>query len=665
MNHNLRRPSGAAALGLALAFSLTFLPAFSLTAVASEAEARSDAVVVSATRYPETDPNIPANITVITREDIKRTPAVTLLDVLKNETGLEFRPFYGPLGIDGVVDMRGFGETAGANVLILVDGQRLNPIDSGSINWSVVPLESVQRVEVIRGSGAVLFGDRASGGVINIITDKSGAPRAWASATVGDYGYRGADAFKSGSKDGAFYSLSGHYAATRGYRQNSQQDEQSLGGSTGTRTSFGQAFIDFSAFENSNGFPGALTKSQFDANPRLSTTLNTFGSRSGYRVRPGVVSDLTDNLKLEAELGFDNENQRFRMPGFASDRERTNVSVTPRLRWLHRLGSLPSQTVTGVDFYRGDIGSNTFSDFSGSNRQTADQTSSAVYAQNITDLTGSLHATTGLRHQQMKQKAADLGANLAEGTTRSLNAYDLGLSYDLNRAARVYGKAGRTFRFPNTDELFGFDPLTFNTIFRGDLLPQSGPLRELGAKWSNAAMLVQGSLYQLDLKNEINLNTTNFNNENFPETRRRGVELEGRWNVSSSVQTRLGYSRTEAKFTAGAFSGRTVPLVPHYKASASISWNTGRSGTYGAALNQVGARYFGGDLNNANEKLGGYLTADLQASWNLRPWIITARLMNAVNQKYAALGFLSGAGTPAYYPADGRTALVTAHYEFR
>ena len=131
------------------------------------------------------------------------------------------------------------------------------------------------------------------------------------------------------------------------------------------------------------------------------------------------------------------------------------------------------------------------------------------------------------------------------------------------------------------------------------------------------------------------------------------------------MQTRLGYSRTDARFTAGTFSGKTVPLVPAYKTSASISWNTGPAGTYGAAINQVGARYFSGDLNNGNDKLGGYLTADLQASWNLRPWTITARLMNAFNQKYAPFGVLSAAGAPAYYPADGRTAFVTAHYDFR
>ena len=78
------------------------------------------------------------------------------------------------MGIDATIDLRGFGDTANSNTLILLDGQRLNPIDSGSISWSTIPLANIERIEIIRGAGTVLYGDRATGGVINIITDKSG-----------------------------------------------------------------------------------------------------------------------------------------------------------------------------------------------------------------------------------------------------------------------------------------------------------------------------------------------------------------------------------------------------------------------------------------------------------------------------------------------------------
>jgi iron complex outermembrane receptor protein len=155
------------------------------TSIHAQDNRDQDAVVVTANRFPQSDPGIPANLTVITREEIRRTPATSLLDVLKNQAGVHITPLYGPLGLDATLDLRGFGDAATSNTLILLDGQRLNPVSSDGINWSVIPLQNVERIEIIRGSGAVLFGDRASGGVVNIITDKSAKQRASAAATLG------------------------------------------------------------------------------------------------------------------------------------------------------------------------------------------------------------------------------------------------------------------------------------------------------------------------------------------------------------------------------------------------------------------------------------------------------------------------------------------------
>jgi iron complex outermembrane receptor protein len=141
------------------------------------------AVIVTATRFADTDPRIPANISVITKRDIAEMPSATLPDILKARAGIDVRSVSGSLGIDATADLRGFGDTAASNTLILVDGQRINPIDMGSISWSAIPLAGVQRIEIIRGSGTILYGDRASGGVINIITDKTGTPAVAAKPT--------------------------------------------------------------------------------------------------------------------------------------------------------------------------------------------------------------------------------------------------------------------------------------------------------------------------------------------------------------------------------------------------------------------------------------------------------------------------------------------------
>lgn len=646
------------------AVCLAAFAAFSLP-VHSQTE---DSVVVTATRFPRTDPNIPANVTVITRDDIRRLPAVSLADVFKGQTGLEMRPLYGPLGIDATLDMRGFGDAAIANTLILLDGQRLNSVSSDGINWNAIPLESIQRIEIIRGSGTVLYGDRASGGVVNIITDKSGKPRASAAVSLGSFGYRSADASIAGG-DGAggglYYTLTGHYAATDGYRQNSQQDELSVAGRFGLRTGFGEGFVDYGAHKSTNGLPGALFQAQYDSDPRFTRQPGFLQNRSGHRLRPGIVAEFGRDVTLEAELGFDKGDTSFRSPTFNLDRETETLSLTPRLRWRHGLGSLASETVFGLDLYRGEIVADSFSTFTGANRQTARQNSTALYAQNITSLASSLHATAGLRSQRMRQEATDRGAALRGQTTRELSAYDFGLSYDLAPGARVYGKVGRTFRFANTDELFGFDPITFAPLFRGDLKPQHGPIREIGASLRRGSWRLQASLYQLDLKDEINFNNVSGNNENFPATSRRGLELEGRWQMTASLQAKLGLSQTEARFTEGAFNGRTVPMVPNTKAFATLDWNAGAYGRFGVSANHVGKRYYSGDLANARDKLGGYTTVDLQAVWDLRPWTVSVKLMNAFDRKYSPFAGIDFLGRLFYFPADPRTFYVSAAYSFK
>ena len=87
------------------------------------------------------------------------------------------------------VDVAGFGEQSALNMLVLVDGRRINDVDLSGVDWSQVPLEHVERIEVMRGgSAAVLYGDNASSGVINIITKKgTGKPKINLQAEYGSY----------------------------------------------------------------------------------------------------------------------------------------------------------------------------------------------------------------------------------------------------------------------------------------------------------------------------------------------------------------------------------------------------------------------------------------------------------------------------------------------
>src|SRR5450759_602284 len=119
-----------------------------------------------------------ASTTVITAQDIAHSPAQTVQEIIAQTPGVQLTTLFG--GVNGAqtnVDLRGFGAFATANSLVLINGRRLNDIDMAGVDLSTIPRESIERIEITRGnSGAVLYGDNAVGGVINIVT-KTGAGR--------------------------------------------------------------------------------------------------------------------------------------------------------------------------------------------------------------------------------------------------------------------------------------------------------------------------------------------------------------------------------------------------------------------------------------------------------------------------------------------------------
>src|SRR5215813_9308623 len=123
---------------------------------------------------------------IITSQDIARSPAQNLPDILSQEVGIQIQHLLSSTnGSRDAVDLRGFGAFAQSNVLILVNGRRFQDNDLQGFDFSAIPLNSIERIEITRGnSGAVLYGDGAIGGVINIVT-KRGATAAFAGKVEG------------------------------------------------------------------------------------------------------------------------------------------------------------------------------------------------------------------------------------------------------------------------------------------------------------------------------------------------------------------------------------------------------------------------------------------------------------------------------------------------
>ncbi|MDR1695687.1 MAG: TonB-dependent receptor plug domain-containing protein, partial [Endomicrobium sp.] len=122
---------------------------------------------LSLTKTQENIDELPTNVTVITQEDIENKHVGTLGELLENETGIFYKT-NGTTGDMPTVFMRGAAKSA--RTLVLIDGRRANTGGDGGANFMAIPAAAIERVEIIRGAGSVIYGSGAFGGVINVIT---------------------------------------------------------------------------------------------------------------------------------------------------------------------------------------------------------------------------------------------------------------------------------------------------------------------------------------------------------------------------------------------------------------------------------------------------------------------------------------------------------------
>ncbi|MDH3986218.1 MAG: TonB-dependent receptor plug domain-containing protein, partial [Gammaproteobacteria bacterium] len=212
-------------------FSVFLAAALVLTASSGFAETeQSENILVTATRLDPDNSKARGNTTVITAADIEKSTARTLPQLLGREAGVLTRSLYGNNATGATVDIRGFGAASTQNTLILLDGRRLNDIDLSSVDFSVIPLENIERIEITRNSGAVLYGDGAVGGAINIITRQPEMAGTSASikAGAGNLDTQQLDAQLSHNSGPLSVFLGAHGVSSDGYRDNNSLEQKNL-----------------------------------------------------------------------------------------------------------------------------------------------------------------------------------------------------------------------------------------------------------------------------------------------------------------------------------------------------------------------------------------------------------------------------------------------------
>lgn len=621
-------------------------------------------IVISASRSEQASIETPASISVIDREEIDRSAARNLLQLLQARAGIQLDSLYGS-GSNATIDMRGFGPTAGANTLILVDGRRLNNSgDSAAPDLNSIDLQRVERIEIVQGSAGTLYGNQAVGGLINIITRAPERFEASVAAGLGsDNGRSLRAALSDRSDSGLGYRVSASRRDSDNYRDNNESERKDYNLRLDYRHERGRLFLEQQIVDDHQQLPGSLFLAEMQADRTASAAAydGDFSDTRSRVTRLSLKQDLGLDWFFEGEATYRRNEREFQtgfrtFPGTLSTQDRTVKGFNPRLIGNFGLPSGEATITAGADLERTD-----YALLTSFGPQRLDQSVDALYLQASLSLGPSVSTTIGWRQARVDNRIdTDNGEDRLDD---SLSAGSLGVVFKPEQNLRLFLRFDENYRFATVDE-------HTNVVFGQPvgIRNQSGLSQEAGIEWQRSGLNAKAVIYRLDLEDEISFDTTGFVNTNLDNTRRIGVLLESSWHATDSLSLGGSFTYTDPVITGGPFKGNRIPLVSARSARFDVDWTPASGWQLFAEWILRSERVFGGDFANAFGRLPGYGLLNAGAHYRSGPWHISLRLDNLLDKAYVSSGSIGYDETftprEAYFPAPERSAWLSAEYRF-
>ena len=665
-------------------------------------------VIVSGSRFEENLNEVPANVQIITREEITESTSTNIPDILSQIGGLNVRNTTGgQLNLGATVDMGGYGPTANSTTLVLVDGQRINPIDSSNISWESIPLESINRIEILRGGASVQYGNGALGGVINIITNGGKKNLNQASTSYGSYNTLVNNAIFRNTIDQTTLQLSANTSNTNGWRQNSAANAyaldakitQSLGGKDNV---YADLYYSYSNQQN----PGGVVGQVGDGNAQA-VKFNNVGSGTGIYntgVRAGIAKEINGAFMLEVDGFYSNKNTFFSQPYYSTDASgvgalpsispsQTNsqgwqANFSPRIK--ANFGSLGT-SILGYEFNKASQNSNglyssviqqaainafatTIPSEAGVNTNLYNQ---SIYFIEKLAVTNGIELNGGYRYQT--QSAATNGTSIWSGSsnenkTYSASAGDLALNFKYLEGQRVYIKWNQSYRFPNVDEFWGWST-NGGQAFGGILQPQTAQTYEIGGNWRLLKSNLTASIFTSISQNEILYNPATFINSNSPyEINRNGAVVNALTSVNSKLSIGVGGTLQRAYYGNGPYQNQDIAQVPKLLLNGRATYMFDSNLSFGGVVNYVSNQHYDASPTyySSLATMPSYAVADIYTNYKIRNWETRLTIKNIGNARYSTYGGYGSVTQPNgvltrdyyYYPNDLRAIYLSAKLTF-
>lgn len=611
--------------------------------------------------------NLGYSARVYTDKDIENTSATSILDFLKRTQDVNVADWYGT-GVKANVDLMGFGDNANSNILVLINGRRVNEVDLSGIDWAQIPLGIVERIEILKGPGTVLYGDNACGGVINIITKKA-LPQGMKTAIkteFGSYSLNKETLEVSAGKDRFNIYLNAEHHSTDGYRKNSHYRSQNYYLNTSYKIQ--DDFIAFLETGDHNywyGLPGALYDYEIGSTYSRRDTKypwdNALMEDSFINLK--LKKDFSSGFKISWNLNFRNKNGKDNLLSWNSTTDRNIQTLGSRIEMFKDFKVLKKENnlILGLEFYRADFSADS------DDWTDIDRKSKSFFIQDKIYLSDSLSFSLGTRIQREKFEFDYTSAttNTDDSLSFTEEAYEFGMNYKIGDNKNIFFNLSRGFRIPKTDEYFSTWP---TSSVNKSLLPQKNRTISLGCNYLiTPEVFLQTDIFYMKIDNELYYDPLTYENKNYPGTERKGLNLSLNYNLRKNLDLKLGYRYISAQFDKGDYKGKEIPGVANniFTLALAHSLFNDKLHIYFDARYRDKV-YLINDMENKVKKLDSFWVANLKLVFNPGENIeLFAGVNNLFNEKYSEYGSTNAAGSVrALYPSPERNYYIGMKVKF-
>ncbi|MEN4929626.1 TonB-dependent receptor PqqU [Erwinia billingiae] len=660
----------------------------------------------------------PAAVSVVSGDDLRNSTAqVNLSESLGSVPGLQIqnRQNYAQ---DLQLSVRGFGSRSMygvRGVRVYVDGIPATMPD-GQGQTSNIDINSIDKVEVLRGPYSALYGN-ASGGVVNIDTQTGSQPTTLTAGTYfGSYGsWRNSVKASGSTGDGTHagdvnYTISGSRFTTNGYRDHSGTQKNLGNARLGVRIDdVSTLTLMLNSVSVDANDPGGLTRAEWKDNPRQSPRGDTYNTRKS-------LDQTQVGLRYQREMS---ENDQLTLTTWHGERHTTQYQSIPvavqknpaypggvivlerkysgvDTRWKHQdqIGSVPFSVIGGLDYetmterrqgFQNYVIDNGTTELGEKGEQRRNEKNVMwnldPYLQTSWDLTSKWTLDAGMRYSTVSFDSTDYYVTTGNGDDSGSKRYHKllpmgSLNYAVTDAWNVYLSAGRGFETPTINELSYRSVDGSQTGLNLGLKPSTSDTVELGSKTRIGYGLLTAAVFQTNTDNELVVEDSSNGRsvyKNAGKTRRQGVEMSFDQQFAENWQMKMAWTYLDATYRNSTCddsgsctpSGNRLPGVAKNMGYASLAWAPEQGWHAGADVRYMGSIQ-GDDENDA--KAPSYTVVGLSTGykfgWDKWSLDLFSRVDNLFDKAYVGSVIVNEGNGRYYEPAPGRNYGVGASLSY-